>query len=338
MKRHLHYIQSLVLVASVLLFVYMIDRTTTATVLDKARLLGWGFAFLILLSGARHVLRTLAWRSCIEPGGRHPGLLDLFELRLVGEAFNDMTPAGPLLGETVKVWAASKRMPLPSSGSSVVLENLIYGLAAVLFMLSGMVLLLLEITMPHRIRLISVGLAIGLLSSMLVPYWIITRRILLVGGMLDWLEAKGLRWAAFERYEPNLRVFEEGIHDFFLTRRTLFLSILAIEIATNFTGIAEAYLVLKATTAHSSLLAAYLVETTNRAVQLIFAFVPFGLGVEEGAAAATLQTLGYGAGEGVSLAVIRKVRTVFWAALGLLLAAKYSFFRTVEEESLQIRP
>ena len=102
MARNLQYVRTLAAVASVSLFVYMLGRVSTATVLDKARLLGWGFAFLIVLSGARHVLRTLAWHHCVEPDGRRPGLLDLFGLRLVGEAFNSLTPAGPLVGESAK--------------------------------------------------------------------------------------------------------------------------------------------------------------------------------------------------------------------------------------------
>lgn len=137
MTRNLHYVRILATIASLAFFVYILGRTSTATVLDKAALLGWGFAFLIVLSGARQALRTLAWDRCVEPGGPRPGLLDLFGLRLVGEAFNNLTPAGPLVGETAKVWAASRSMPAQSSVSSVVIENLIYYLAAALFMLSG---------------------------------------------------------------------------------------------------------------------------------------------------------------------------------------------------------
>jgi hypothetical protein len=48
-------------------------------------------------------------------------------------------------------------------------------------------------------------------------------------------------------------------------------------------------------------------------------------------AAATLKALGYAAADGVSLAIIRKIRLVFWTALGLLLAAKYSIARPAEE-------
>jgi uncharacterized membrane protein YbhN (UPF0104 family) len=279
------------------------------------------------------VLRAVAWRYCVGPEEGRPSLLDFFGFRLVGEGFNDMTPAGPLVGETVKVLAVSRRISAQSSASSVVIENLIYGLAAVLFMLSGVVLVLIEFATPHGFPWLAGGLVTCFLVSMLLPYWLISRRILLVGGILNRLKDTGLRWASLERYEHDVQAAEESIHDFFRSRRGLFLGILAIEVATNFTGMGEAYLILKATAVQASVLAAYVVESASRAAQLAFAFVPLGLGVQEGVAAATLQGLGYAASEGVSLAMIRKIRTVFWAALGLLLAAKYYIVRTVEEES-----
>jgi uncharacterized membrane protein YbhN (UPF0104 family) len=337
MKRNLHHVQILAAVASLALFVYMLQRASNTTVLDKARLLGWGFAFLIVLSGARHVLRTLAWHGCLAPDGRRPGLLDLFGLRLMGEAFNSLTPAGPLVGETAKVWAASRTMPAQSSVSSVVIENLIYYLASVLFMLSAVVLVLLELAPPHRFRWLAAGLVICLVICFLAPLLIaarsVSRRVSLVRGILDRLRSWGFKCAFLGRYEHDLGAMEMEIYDFFLTRKALFLGLLALEFATNFTGIGEAYLVLKATTAHTSVVAAYLTESTNRAVQLLFAFVPLGLGVDEGFAATTLRTLGYSASEGISLAIIRKIRTVFWVGVGLVLTAKYSLAGSERERT-----
>ena len=198
-------------------------------------------------------------------------------------------------------------------------------------MLSGLVLALLTLATPHTFQWIAGELVICFLASVAVACWIVSRRILLLGRTLDYLKRVGLGWAFLERHEHYLRAVEQAIYDFFLTRRRIFLAVLGIEIATNFTGIGEAYLILKVTAAHASLFAAYLVESTNRAVQLAFSFVPFGLGIQEGVAAATLQALGYAASEGVSLAIIRKIRIVFWAALGLLLAAKYSMTRPTGE-------
>src|ERR1700691_3022558 len=101
MKKALRHLRTLASIASFALFVYVLQRSGPEAVLDKIRLLGWGFAFLILLSGARHLLRAVAWSYCVPTPGR-PDPLDLFGPRLVGEALNDLTPAGPLLGETAK--------------------------------------------------------------------------------------------------------------------------------------------------------------------------------------------------------------------------------------------
>jgi len=333
MNNTLRYLRPLASIVSVALFVYVLQRSGPGAVLDKIRLLGCGFILLILLSGVRHVLRAVAWSDCLQTDGPRPALLTLLGPRVMGEALDDLTPAGPLLGESAKVVVVSRLMPAQAGASSVVIENLIYALAAILFMLSGVVLALLKLTTLQDFRWIGGGLVICFLASIAVVCWIVNRRVLLLGRTLDYLKRAELRWAFLERHESALRDVEQTIYDFFLTHRRLFLAVLAIEIATNFTGIGEAYLILKITAAHTSFFAAYLVESASRAVQLAFSFVPLGLGIQEGAAAATLQALGYAASEGVSLAIIRKIRTVFWVAVGLLLAAKYSIALPEGEKS-----
>lgn len=328
MKKPLRYLRPLVSIASFALFICVLRRAGIATIPDGARARGGGFALLILLSGLRHALRTAAWQASINPGTPRPGLLNLFGLRLMGEGLTGVTPAGPLLGESVKVWAASKCMPASSSASSVVIENIIYGLGAGLFLLSGAVVLLVA-TSPHA-RLGSWTAVTCMVASLLVPCAILRRRSPLIASRLDRLPAASRVKHFLGPYELRIKAVETAVYDFFLARRAAFIGILGLEFLTNFTCVAEAYLILRVTTLHASLLAAYLVEITNRAVQLFFAFVPFGLGMEEGAAAATLRALGYSAGQGVLLAILRRARTVVWAALGLLLAARYYVSRPVE--------
>lgn len=318
------YLRPLASIASIALFVYVLQRTGPATVLDKIRLLGCGFFALILLSGVRHVLRAAAWSYCVQTDGPRPTALTLLGPRLMGEALDDLTPAGPLLGESAKVVVVSRLMPAQAGASSVVIENLIYALGALVFMLSGFTLALLKLAILKDFRWIGGGVVICFAAAMAIACWVVTRRLSLVGSALDYLKRVELRWAFLERHGRALRDVEQSIYDFFLTRRHLFLGVLAIEIATNFTGVVEAYLILMMTAAHKSFFAAYLVESTSRAAQFAFSFVPLGLGTQEGAAAGTLQALGNAASEGVSLAIIRKIRTVFWVMVGLLLASKYA--------------
>jgi hypothetical protein len=331
MRKTLRYLRPLASLASLALFVYALRWAGTRTILDSARALGVGFVWLILLSGLRHALRAAAWHASIEPVTPRPGRLSLFALRLAGEGMNVATPAGPLLGESLKIWAASNHMPGSSSASSVVIENIIYGLGAGLFMLGGSVLLL--ATSPHA-RLESWIVVACLTASLLIPYALLRRGRRVVGRLVDRLPASSRAKRFIGPYETRIKAVETEILDFFRARRIAFIGILALEFLTNFTGVAEAYLILKVTAFHASLVTAYFVEVMNRAVQLFFVFVPLGLGVEEGAAAGTLKALGYSVSQGVSLAILRRARTVFWAAVGLLLAARYCLARPLEEGSL----
>ena len=51
----------------------------------------------------------------------------------------------------------------------------------------------------------------------------------------------------------------------------------------------------------------------------MFAFVPGTIGVYEGGTEVVLQTLGFAAATGVTLALVRKAGTVFWTSIGLLI-------------------
>jgi len=44
----------------------------------------------------------------------------------MGESATDLSPAGPILGETLKVWAVSKSIPARFGVTSVVIEDLTY--------------------------------------------------------------------------------------------------------------------------------------------------------------------------------------------------------------------
>src|SRR5207237_9386071 len=89
-------------------------------------------------------------------------------------------------------------------------------------------------------------------------------------------------------------------------------------------GVIEAYIILGVTFGVYGWPYAYLVEWMNRVVNTAFAFVPLRVGIDEGSTALTLKSLGYASGAGVSLAIIRKVRRLFWIAVGLGLTARYA--------------
>jgi hypothetical protein len=62
-------------------------------------------------------------------------------------------------------------------------------------------------------------------------------------------------------------------------------------------------------------------EALNRVITAVFKFVPFRVGIDEASAGALAPILSVNPAAGVALAVVRKVRNLFWAAIGLALVA-----------------
>ena len=79
---------------------------------------------------------------------------------------------------------------------------------------------------------------------------------------------------------------------------------------------------MKVSEAYPTLLTAFLLESVSRLITIVFKLIPFVIGVDEAGAQFVTETLAIGAGIGVTLAIIRKGRILFWTAVGLLLIVK----------------
>ena len=307
------------------LFVLLIVKTGPAVIASRVYEVGAGFLLLILISGVRHLLRTTAWYNAIERQERRIRFRDLFGIRIAGEAVTDLTFLGPLLGETVKGVTLSKHVTAEHSASSLVVENLAYSFSVGLLVVSGLVLFLTEYPLPSSVRagtlmalgaLVVAGFLIGL---------IVKKRYRAASRLIDRLKKLDVRWIDRLHDEREKVVqFEENVYSFWHAHKAASVLILLLELLSVTVGVIEAWVILAMTVHRTSLFAAFMVEAVNRVVNLFFAFVPMRVGVDEGGAALVLKTVGYGAVEGVSLAIIRKIRTLFWVAVGLVMVSRYS--------------
>ena len=69
---------------------------------------------------------------------------------------------------------------------------------------------------------------------------------------------------------------------------------------------------------HPTLAQAIVFESLNRVIIVAFKFVPFRIGVDEALTGALAPILSLNPAAGVSLAIVRKVRSLFWAGVGLI--------------------
>jgi hypothetical protein len=70
-----------------------------------------------------------------------------------------------------------------------------------------------------------------------------------------------------------------------------------------------------------TLLDAFVLETAGRLIVVAFKFVPYRLGVDEAGTALVARALALDPAVGVTLALVRRLRVLFWNAIGLVLLA-----------------
>ena len=97
----------------------------------------------------------------------------------------------------------------------------------------------------------------------------------------------------------------------------------AFDVLFHVVAVCETFLTLRWLLGDGSLsfAQAMMFESLNRVITAGFKFVPLRVGVDEAASGAFASLVGVNPAAGVALAVVRKVRSLFWMGIGLALIA-----------------
>ncbi len=326
---------AIVTLIALALFVYLVSSTGLSTILGHIRLLGSTMLLLVAIAAARQVLRTIAWQLCIEPGKRTVSFLELSLIRLAGESITALTFAGPLLGETAKAVVVSRRMPAADSVPSIVVENIVYTFSIALLILAGTFVFLFEYALPERTQVAGGIAGVGALAALAGFAVALSRRWSPARGAMARMRRSERLGRLLAGRDEKIRSAEAAVHDFFAARKGALALVLLFELLACLPGIVEAYIILYVTTGAGSWEAALVLESVLRIVNTLFAFIPLRVGVDEGGAALVLGALGIGAATGVSLAIIRKIRTLIWVAAGVAVFGWYALVRTDRDAPVQ---
>ena len=239
----------------------------------------------------------------------------------MGDALGNIVPfVSMAVSEPSKAVFARRYVPLVVGLSAIALENIFYSLSVILLIFSGTMALLLSFPLPGPLRYASFG-ALAVTAALLpLGYLVIYKQWRFLSGFMSFLKNRGIARGWAEKSTPRARQMEDRIYGFYQRNRRLFLPILGLEVCFHFAGIAEIYVTLSfISDVAPTILAAFILESVNRVINVVFKFIPFRLGVDEGGSGAIAKVLGLTKPVGTTLAIVRKARDLFWTAVGLTL-------------------
>jgi hypothetical protein len=307
-----------------LLFAYFVRKAGVSQIMVGIRRLGFGFLLILAISAIRQVARSLAWTRCFE-APHSLRFRDAFAARIMGDALGNLIPlASVAVSEPSKAAFVTNRVPLMASLSAIALENIFYSLSVAIFIFSGTVALLLAFPLKPALRYASFGtLAVTIL---IVPlgYLIISKQWKFLSGLLSVLYARGFGRTWMAKTIPRARTLEDRIYGFYKRNSNRLLTILALEMCFHLAGVLEIYTTLWfiSDIVAPTLLTAFILESVNRVINIVFKFIPFRLGVDEAGTGMLAKALGFTQAIGAALAIVRKARDLFWTAIGVALMVR----------------
>ncbi|HWT04021.1 MAG TPA: ABC transporter permease [Pyrinomonadaceae bacterium] len=321
LRRNIIWLQAVAFLLGLALLVYVINRVGVQPIFDALLKIGFGFIFLLAISGARHALRTLAMRTSVAPEHRTFGFRHAFAVRLGGEAISFLTFTGPLLGEATKVALLRKRVPLVYGLSALVVDNILYNLSVALFILSGAVVMLLAYDLPSVVQGVLYSIAAISTVGIAVAVWAARRRVMLLTWTIDLLGRFGIHPRSLTSRRNHISDLESHVYDFYSRRPRSFFAMIGLNLLAHASSVLEVYITLRMLGYTPAVHAAYVIESLTKVINFAFGFVPATIGVYEGGTEIILQTLGFAAATGVTLALVRKAGTLFWTVIGLFVLA-----------------
>jgi hypothetical protein len=306
-------------VLGIVLFAWFVREVGTVEIWNRVRQVGWGLAIIIAVAGLRFAARAIAWSVCIEPPHQLP-IMEAFAGVLCGDAFGNLTPLGPIVGEPAKAAYVRRTVPLGPALTALAIENLIYTISVIAMIAASMIALIFFFDLPAALvetSEILIGVIVGGLVIALLVLW---QRPTLISGTVRALLPAG---SAMHARVDSLRAIEEQIHGFAIRRRGAAITVAIAELVFHALGVLEVYgtwWMMMGTA--PSVLVAFVLEGANRLVTVVFKIVPLRLGVDETSTGGFTQLLGYGIAPGATLAIIRKARVLFWILIGTTLLVR----------------
>lgn len=318
-RRSFVWLQTLAFLLGLALLIYVINRVGVQPLFDALLRIGFGFFVILGLSGLRHFLRTISMRAAVPAEHRRISFRHAFAARLGGEAISFLTFTGPLLGEATKVALLKKRIPLTYGVPALVVDNLLYNLSVVFFVLTGAVVMLSWYQLPPPVYTVLLIIAIVAALGILIAAIAAKRRVMLLTWFIDRLAKLRLSPKVVLKRRDHIHNLEAKVYDFYKHHPAAFFVMIATNLLAHAASVVEVYLALKYLGFQPQVAQAYIIESLTKVINFAFAFVPGTIGVYEGGTEVILQKgLDFEPAAGLALALVRKAAIVSWTAIGLI--------------------
>lgn len=313
------WVKGILTAVGVLLFFYLVRRIGFKTVGANLSRFGPWFILTSLLAAGWLYCQSVAWWLIQKGFFRRVPLALLYRIKVISGAFNLVLPSASLGGDAMRAFMIKKNVPLKEGVPSVLFDKTLEFIASTFFLTCGFLLGLITLRLPKTLTIpviVSLGITASGTVLLILVQKIGVRKTLgklcaRIPGARGWIEK---RESHLEALDQNLRLLYTRS-----SRKAILPFIL--QVLGRLLGTVEVLIILAVLRAPVNFIQAFFICTVVTVGNSIFFILPGQWGVMESIHILVLQSLGYPAAIGLSLSVIRRIRSLLFVGLGLILFA-----------------
>lgn len=308
----------------ILLLAVVIAEIDPAEVTTMVARVGYGIIVIVGIYFVAFAIDSVTWQMTIR------GVpLDfvwayrVWKLRMVGESFNAVIPAGGMGGEPVKatLLKAHYGINYREGTASLILAKTINMIALVIFLIGGFVLMIEGEALPKAYEYMA---GAGLLAlGVGVFLFFVIQRLSITSLTGTWVS----RWRIGRRVEDilhHIHDMDERLVHFYSRNKGRFAGALFLALVNWMLGVVEIYYALVFLDRPVTWAEAWVIEAVAQLVRTGAFFIPAAIGVQEGAFLLVCGAITGSAPIGVAVSVVRRIREVTWIVWGFAVGALYS--------------
>jgi hypothetical protein len=289
------------------------------TLVGDLRTIGWSLAGILMVESLSVLINTTGWVLGFPAGERTVSVSRLLSARLAGDAVNYLTPSATVGGELLRIRLLAPDVAPDVRWASVSAAKIGQSLAQAVFLLLGVAIVVPDHELTRgwlgapAALVVAVLAGAGALASAMAfvcavdrGFWT-TARDTLRSIKLGWLLPRS--WAG-TGHDVDAALRRVG--------RWRSAALLACFVAGWAVGTLEVYLILRAIDAAVGWKMALALETGSVLMDGILFFVPGKIGTQEAGKVLLFAALGLDPARGLTVGVVRRIRELTYAVLGLL--------------------
>jgi uncharacterized membrane protein YbhN (UPF0104 family) len=313
------WVKTVLTLVGLLLFIYLIRRTGLKSLEANVARFGPWFLVTCTLGASFFFFQAASWWVIQKSFFQPMPLGRLFRIKVVSAAFNIVLPSASLGGDAMRAFMIREHVPLKEGIPSVLFDKTVEFVGSLIFLIVGLILGLLSLHLPKALIIsVVVSLSITALSTLLfilAQKAGVTKTMMKIGRFIPGAES----WAAKNGH--HLRALDESLSLLYSRSNTKALIPIGLNVLGRVAGVFEVMIIMAVLRAPINFIQALLISTVVTVGNTVFFVLPGQWGVMEGVYIVILRSMGFPAAIGLSLSIIRRIRTIFFAGVGLLLFA-----------------